>query len=696
MSRPRAATALLSALVLLAGSSLPFAQEKPAATRLTVNHYLDWETVRDPQLSPDGSLVLYTREWVNQTKDSWESALWLMGADGTRNRFLARGSGARWSPDGTRIAYVSEGEPSGQQIFVRWMDAEGAITQITRLSESPSNLRWSPDGKSVAFTMLTPGQEAWKIDMPAAPKGATWTEPPRLVETTHYRQDRQGFMKDGFIHIFVVPADGGTPRQITSGQWNVGARPMGIAGATGMQWTPDGKEIVFDALREEPSLQRYQESHIWAVTVAGGDIRQITRERGPWNNPSVSPDGRLIAFAGFAWTPQTYKAEELYVIGRDGTGQRRISGDMDRDPENLHWAPDGSGVYFTADDRGASNIHFAPLSGAVRAVTQGTHMLSLTSVSRDGTAVGVRSAPHKPGDVVKVSLTRPQRPEPIAQLTRVNDDVLEGKLIGEVEEVWSRSPDGTRVQGWLVKPIAFDPKQRYPLILHIHGGPHAMYNVAFSYAFQNFAANGFLVLYTNPRGSTGYGTAFGNAIDDGYPSVDYDDLMGAVDNVVGRGYVDTKRMYVTGVSGGGVLSSWIIAHTHRFAAAAVRAPVTNWISFAGTTDITAWGYYRFRGHFWENPSKWLQHSPLMHVGKVKTPTLLMTGELDLRTPMGQTEEYYQALKALNVPTAMLRFHGEYHGTGSKPSNFMRTQLYLMSWFGRHTGPEADRQDMKGR
>jgi dipeptidyl aminopeptidase/acylaminoacyl peptidase len=529
--------------------------------------------------------------------------------------------------------------------------------------------------------------------MPAAPKGATWTEPPRLIETTHYRQDRQGFMKDGFIHIFVVPAEGGTPRQLTSGDWNVGARPVGIAGGTGIDWTPDGREIVFDALREEPSLERYQESHLWAVAVASGEIRQITKERGPWNSPVVSPDGRLIAFTGFAWTPQSYKAEELYVIGRDGTGQRRLSGNLDRDPELLRWAPDGSGVYFTAEDRGTSNIHFAPLSGTLRKVTEGTHMLSLTSIARDGSAVGVRTSSDKPGDVVKIPLARPQQ---IAQLTHVNDDVLEGKLISPVEEIEARSTGGTRVQGWLVKPPAFDASKKYPLILHIHGGPHSMYHVGFSYSFQNLATNGYLVLYTNPRGSTGYGTDFGNAIDDGYPGVDFDDLMAAVDAVVGRGFVDTRRLYVTGVSGGGVLSSWITSHTSRFAAAAVRAPVTNWISFAGTTDITAWGYYRFRGHFWENPTKWLEHSPLMHVAQVKTPTLLMTGELDLRTPMGQTEEYYQALKAMKVPVAMLRFNGEYHGTGSKPSNFMRTQLYLMSWFGRYTAKDDTGAGTTGR
>jgi dipeptidyl aminopeptidase/acylaminoacyl peptidase len=236
------------------------------------------------------------------------------------------------------------------------------------------------------------------------------------------------------------------------------------------------------------------------------------------------------------------------------------------------------------------------------------------------------------------------------------------------------------VQGWIVKPPNFDASKKYPLILEIHGGPHGMYNVGFSYPFQNYAANGYVVLYTNPRGSTGYGTAFGNAIDDAYPSVDYDDLMAGVDAVIAKGYVDASTMFVTGCSGGGVLTSWVIGHTDRFAAAGVRCPVINWISFAGTTDVTDWGFYRFHEPFWKNPQKWLDHSPLMYVDRVKTPTLIMTGEEDLRTPMSQSEEYYQALKQVGVETVLLRFNKEFHGTGSQPSNFMRTQLYLMSWF----------------
>ncbi|HEX9704916.1 MAG TPA: prolyl oligopeptidase family serine peptidase, partial [Gemmatimonadales bacterium] len=245
------------------------------------------------------------------------------------------------------------------------------------------------------------------------------------------------------------------------------------------------------------------------------------------------------------------------------------------------------------------------------------------------------------------------------------------------------STSGTRVQGWIVKPHGFDAKKKYPLIMEIHGGPHGMYGVGFSYMYQNFAANGYVVLYTNPRGSTGYGSAFGAAISQAYPGVDYDDLIAGVDTVVGRGYIDTERMYVGGCSGGGVLSSWVIGHTNRFAAAAVRCPVINWISMAGQSDIPLFTFNWFDKPFWEDPAPWLKQSSLMYVGNVTTPTVVMTGELDLRTPMPQSEEYYAALKYRGIETVLLRFNGEYHGTGSKPSNFMRTQLYMMSWYGKH-------------
>jgi dipeptidyl aminopeptidase/acylaminoacyl peptidase len=258
--------------------------------------------------------------------------------------------------------------------------------------------------------------------------------------------------------------------------------------------------------------------------------------------------------------------------------------------------------------------------------------------------------------------------------------------LGEVEEIWYESKDGTKVQGWIVKPPQFDPEKQYPLVLRIHGGPHGMYNVGFNYNFQLHAAQDQVVLYTNPRGSTGYGYDFANAIQNAYPGNDYDDLMAGVDEVLSRGYIDENKMYVYGGSGGGVLTSWIVGQTDRFAAASVNYPVTNWFSFVGTTDGSGW-YYNFEKYPWEDPTEHIRRSPLMYVGNVKTPTMLMCGELDLRTPISQTEEYYQALKMNKVPTVMIRFNEEYHGTSRKPSNFLRTFGYLNAWFEKH--PERE-------
>ncbi|HLB81452.1 MAG TPA: S9 family peptidase [Gemmatimonadales bacterium] len=677
-------------LAILAGSQLFMAparaQESASDTLLTVNHYLDWEQVADPQISPDGAQIVYTRRWVNKVDDKWDSALWIMNADGSHNRFLVKGSDARWSPDGTRIVYLADGEPKGTQLFVRWMDAEGASSQVTRVTEKPVDPRWAPDGKAIAFVMLVPDSTAWSISLPKPPEGAKWTPAPRVVDGLHYRQDRVGYMTQGFTHLFLVPADGGTPRALTSGRWNVGARFDGLVLGAGYDWTPDGRTILFDGLRDTTWDRQYQVSRVYGLDVASGAIRPLVSRPGFWANPVVSPDGKSVAFTGYDSTGQTHRTADLYVMGIDGSGVRDLSKTLDRDPDNLRWAPDAKGVYFTAPDRGSINVRYADLAGGVREVTQGAQVVSLTSVARTLVAVGVRSDPDHGADVVRLDLRRPQALTP---LTRVNDDVLGNKRLARVDEVWYASTGGARVQGWIVKPPGFDAARKYPLILEIHGGPFAMYNVAFSYMFQNFAANGYVVLYVNPRGSTGYGDAFSNAIDHNYPGPDYDDLMAGVDAVIGKGYVDTTRMYVSGCSGGGVLSSWVIGHTGRFAAAAVRCPVIDWISMAGQTDIPLFTYSFFRQPFWDKPDEWLAHSSLMQVGHITTPTLLMTGELDRRTPIPQTEEFYAALKVRGVPTVLLRFNEEFHGTGSKPSNFMRTQLYMMSWFQRYRRPGTE-------
>jgi dipeptidyl aminopeptidase/acylaminoacyl peptidase len=369
----------------------------------------------------------------------------------------------------------------------------------------------------------------------------------------------------------------------------------------------------------------------------------------------------------------------------DGSDTRMISGTWDRSPQNVEWKEDGTGLYFTAQNEGTQNLYMVPLAGTradeVQPVTQGTHMLTASSMAK-GKAVGVLTSFHKPPDIVTWDLDSPKQ---IRQLTNVNDDILAGRKLGNVKEVWYTSPDGLKIQGWYITPPDFDATKKYPVQLHIHGGPHGMYNVGFSYAWQEMAANGYVILYTNPRGSTGYGSAFGNQIMRAYPSKDYDDLMAGVDELIKKGFVDTRNMYVTGCSGGGVLTAWVVGKTDRFAAASANCPVTDWMSFVGTTDGATW-YYNFDKLPWEDPSEHIRRSPLTYVGNVKTPTMLMTGVQDLRTPMPQTEQFYSALKLLKVPTAMVRFNNEWHGTTSTPSNFLRTQLYLRYWFDKHKRP----------
>jgi dipeptidyl aminopeptidase/acylaminoacyl peptidase len=671
------AAAVLAIAVALAAPSFASAQADGIRT-ISLEMYLDLESASDPQISPDGSQVVYTRGWVDKMNDRRESSVWIMNADGSRARFLVDGSGPIWSPDGTRIAYTSEGEPEGSQIFVRWMDDEGASSQITRLQKAPGGIRWAPDGNTLSFTMTMDGEEAWSVSPPGRPEGANWTEPPKVVTRADYRQDRVGFVDEGWRHIFVVPAEGGTARQLTDGYWNH---------STG-EWTPDGAELVFSSLRTEDSELSWRQSEVYAVNVANGTIRQLTTRHGQDSGPIPSPAGDLIAYRGADFHTDTYRNSGVYVMNMDGSNSRLISGDFDRSINGMQWAHDGSGLYLTVSAEGDRNIYFVSTGGGVTALSSGNHMFALSSFTADGRAVGTLTSPQLPSDIVSFSLSDPNRR---TQLTHVNDDVFAGVTFGEVEEIKYESVDGFEIEGWIVKPPDFDPSRKYPMMLSIHGGPHGMYNVGFNFAWQEHAANGYVVLYTNPRGSSGYGSAFGNSIKNAYPGKDYDDLMNGVDLVIDRGYIDDENMFVYGCSGGGVLTSWVVGHTDRFAAASANCPVINWLSFVGTTDGIGW-YRNFENLPWDDPSEHLRRSPLMYVGNVTTPTMLMTGVNDLRTPMPQTEEYFAALKVMGVETAMVRFNNEWHGTSSTPSNFLRTQLFLREWFAKHSSGRSITQD----
>ena len=665
----RLSLSTLLALAFMVGALTQTATAQTSTVRtLDLARYMDMESVSDPQISPDATQIVYTRGWVDAVNDRRESSLWIMNANGTKNRQLLDGSGARWSPDGTRILFTAPGEPTGSQLFVRWMDAEGATTQITRLENGPSDALWSPDGKWIAFTgRVDDSAEFAGVRLPDRPHGARWTGEPRVVERASYKRDRAGYIDTGWTHLFVVPADGGTARQLTTGDWNHGS----------IAWSPDGTEIYFYAYRTDDwdRPANWQESEIYAVSVASGAIRALTDRRGPDGSPVPSPDGQLIAYIAGDEHTDTYRESRIRIMNRDGSGARLISGDYDHQSGGLRWAPDGSGLYFSVSREGYQSLHFVSLQGGVRQLTQGRQLFDLSSFAKDGTAVGTIASAHEPGDLYRFRLSSPND---VTRLTEVNADVLAGVTLGEVEEIWYDS-EPFRVQGWIVKPPAFDPTRRYPLMLAIHGGPHSMYNGGFNFSFQEHAANDYVVLYTNPRGSTGYGTAFANAIDHDYPGADMPDLMRGVDDVIARGYIDRDNLFVYGCSGGGILTTYIVGNTDRFRAASANCPIVNWMSAMGTSDAIS--YTRtFEKPFWEDPAEWIDRSSIFYVGNVTTPTMLMTGENDLRTPMGQTEEFYQALRYRGIPTVMIRYQNEWHGTTSMPSNFLRTQLYLRKWF----------------
>ena len=401
--------AWLFGLLLLAATA---AAQAGKSDRLTLDLLLDWEYVAGPQISPDGSQIIYTRRWTDKVNDRFESELWIMNADGSRNRFLTKGGNAVWSPDGKRVAYIAAGQPSGAQIFTRWLDT-GDTSQLTHLERGAANLEWSPDGKQIAFNMTVSGKSsALKIQLPPRPDGAKWTDAPKVIDRLNYRSDGAGYNPEGFSHVFAIPDTGGTPRQLTDGDYNHAA-PV---------WTPDGQTIIFSATRKPDAEYLRGGSEIYALNLKTGAIKALTDRDGADASPAVSRDGRFIAYTGNDNNDNTYNVTRLYLMNADGTGKRELAGNLDRDPTGLMWANDNSGVYFTAEDKGTNQLYLAALNGpAPKAMTSGNHQLFTANVSQNGRAVATLSAPQEAGDVVTFTLDNPLS---LRKLTDVNGDVL--------------------------------------------------------------------------------------------------------------------------------------------------------------------------------------------------------------------------------------------------------------------------------
>jgi acylaminoacyl-peptidase len=642
----------------------------------------DLETASDPQISPDGKVVVYVRNFSDIMKDQLRSNLWSVGFDGSDPRPITAGnqndSTPRWSPDGKRLLYVSRTDGS-VQIYVRWIDT-GQTAKVTSVQKAPTSVGWSPDGKWIAFVMLAPEQPKPFVEMPAKPEGAEWGKPAKVIQKLLYRADGQGYLEDGYSQVFVVPAEGGTARQLTQGPFNHDGP---------LEWTPDGHSLLFSANRHEDWEYDPLNSEIYEIAMDGGPPKALTSRKGPDIQPAISPDGTQIAYVGFDDRQQAYQVGRLYVMKRDGSGGRLISSRLDRDVKQPRWSQDGRGIYFQYDDQGNTKVGFITLDGKVQVLANDVGGVSSSrpyasgsfSVSRNDHFAYTQSRPDYPADVAVGVKGSPE----VKRLTRLNDDLFGHKKLGVVEEIWfSSSFDRRKVHGWVVKPPGFEASKKYPLILEIHGGPHANYGDRFTSEIQLFAAAGYVVLYLNPRGSSSYGEEFGNLIHHDYPGRDYDDLMSGVDFVIQRGYLDAENLFVTGGSGGGVLTSWIVGKTSRFRAAAVAKPVINWYSFALTADqYNVFYRYWFPGFPWEYPDHYLKRSPLSLVGNVKTPTMLITGEADYRTPISESEQYYQALKLRKIDTALVRLPEASHGMDARPTQTVAKVAHILKWFERY-------------
>lgn len=640
------------------------------------------EYASDPQISPDGTHIVYVRNFMDIKTDRQRSNLWTIRFDGTEHRPLTSGNdnnfSPRWSPDGRRLAYISTASGS-PQITIRWMDT-GLCAKVSNLTQRPASMTWSPDGQKLAFTMFVPEKPEIFVPMPPKPEGAQWAEPFTTIDRILYRGDGGGYIKGGYSHVFIIPAEGGTPRQLTEGDFHHRGP---------LCWTPDGRFVLCSANRQEDWEYDSRDTEIYKVAVEDGSLSPLTGRNGPDGHPAVSPDGKQVAYTGYDDESKGYHVSRLYIMNIDGTNRRLLSADFDRSIHNPQWRADGKGLYFLYDSEGNTKLGFIRLNGNISVIAHSIGGLSLGrpySGGRYTAAGGGRFAftYSDPGHPAELSAGTTEDKK-VSVLTSLNEDLFAHKKLGEVEEIWyASSYDGLKIQGWVVKPPDFNPDRKYPLILEIHGGPYANYGDRFSAEIQLYASAGYVVLYTNPRGSSSYGQKFADYIHHNYPGQDYDDLMSGVDAVMEKGYIDEDGLYVTGGSGGGVLTAWIIGHTDRFRAAVAAKPVINWYSWTLTSDgYTGTPHSWFPGFPWDHLEHYMKRSPISYVGGVTTPTMLLTGEEDYRTPISESEQYYQALRLRKIDAVLVRIPGASHGIASRPSRLVGKVLHILAWFRKH-------------
>ena len=639
---------------------------------------LEWAT--DPRVSPDGRTIVYVRKSNDIMKDRERSNLWQVSVDGTNHRPLYSGLNSirspRWSPNGEKLAFISN-ETGSQQIHVRWID-NGETALISQLQASPSNLSWSPDGKWFAFTMNVKAPSETIAKPREKPEGASWAKGPITVTTTQYQYDGQGIVAPAYRHVFIVPADGGTARQLTQGNFNHYGS---------LAWSSDSKHIFFSAYRSDDWELVSDEADIYSVSIISSKIKQITNQPGAERSPVISPNGQYIAFTKEERRPLAYSPDRIAIMDLDGKNIRILSEDLDGDGNNLMWASDSKSIYYAYDERGIRKIGRATIKGKLSSVIAG---LGGTTIGRPYLSGGF----HASNNIIAFTHGTSDRPANVAMiiddqikiLTNLNEDILGHRELGTVNEIkYQSSFDGQEIQGWYITPPDFDPAKKYPLILEIHGGPHLAYGPYFSAELQIMAAAGYVVFYDNYRGSLSYGEDFALLLQYKYSSKeDFADHMSGIDSLIELGFVDDTNLFIAGGSAGGIATAYAVGLTDRFNAAVAAKPVINWLSKPLTADsMVGQIYHQFPGPPWEHLEHYWKRSPLSLMGNVTTPTMLLTGEDDRRTPISETEQFYQALRLRGIDSAMVRLPDTSHGIASRPSRLITKVDHILAWFERY-------------
>jgi dipeptidyl aminopeptidase/acylaminoacyl peptidase len=631
----------------------------------------------DAQISPDGRTVAFVVTTLSEEKDEYLSNIWLVEAAGGEPRRFTTGprrdTAPRWSPDGSRLAFVSEREP-GQKGQLHVMPVRGGEpTRLTDLRHGVGRPVWSPDGSRLAFVARVGGAVE-----PESEEEKRKSRPARVITTLKYRFNGEGFIYDRRAQVFVVAAAGGEPRQITEGDYDH-ADPA---------WSPDGGAIAFAAARHH-GRDHDDASDIWLVPAAGGAARRLTRTAGPAGYPAFSPSGDAVAFLGRSTLNAFGANVRLFTVPAAGGAPVCLTEDFDRSCSPLGlpplWSPDGRTLTVAAEDQGTLGLYrVRPGAGPPVRIVGGERVLTGYSASRDGGRLAfAASDPAAPAEVfVCASDGADER-----AVTDLNRDWKREVALGRPERFrFDRA--GFGVDGFIMKPFGFQPGRRYPLLLNVHGGPHAQYGYPFFDEFQIQAGAGYAVLYTNPRGSQGYGEAFARAVVGDWGGGDAADVLAGLDEALRRfDWIDPDRLGLLGGSYGGFMTSWIVGHSSRFRAACSERAVNAQVSMFGTSDIGAIFNTAELGDVrpWEDIGRYLERSPLTYARDITTPLLIMHSEEDLRCPIEQAEQLFVALKTLRREVTLVRFPDENHelSRSGKPRHRVERFRILLDWFAKY-------------